>query len=337
MKPAPAPALALLLLGLAAAGAAAAELARPVLIGVLTQAWGPPPGAVGLSDGLVELGYRENRDFVVGVHFTQGDYAKLPAAAGELIQVGSDLLFTIGEAPTQAAQRTTADLPIVFVNVGDPLGLGLIDAFARPGGNTTGVADLIAELDAKRLQLFKEIVPGLQKVLFPYSGSNQFQAAREAELLAAAERLGIVVVARKLDTLAQARDFFAGVVKQQFDGIMSPGTVELNIPGFVLELTARQGIPTMFASQFYVELGGLASYGTSYYDSGRQAARLVDKIINGADPGDIPVEVNRYFEFAVNLQVAQRAGVVISAEVLFQADRVVQKTDWAPPGQRRDP
>src|SRR4030095_15086095 len=136
----------------------AAERTKPILIGVLTDSWGPTPGTVGLRDGLIELGYRENQDFVIGVRFTQGDIAALPQAARELVEQGVDILFTINPAPTKAAQIATSRIPIVFYGTGDPIGLGLIKSFAHPGGNITGITDLDLELDSKRLEIFKEMI-----------------------------------------------------------------------------------------------------------------------------------------------------------------------------------
>src|SRR5258705_4892499 len=128
----------------------AAERTKPIRIGVLTDSWGPTPGVVGLRDGLKERGYIENQDFVIGVRFTQGNIAALPEAARELVKQGIDLLFTNNPAPAKAAQMATNRIPIVFYGAGDPIGLGLINRFARPGGNMTGVTDLDLELDSKR-------------------------------------------------------------------------------------------------------------------------------------------------------------------------------------------
>ena len=122
---------------------------------------------VGLRDGLLELGYRENEQFVLGVRFTQGDLTALPAAARELVQYGVDIIFTSDDSPAKAAQMATTRIPIVFSVVSDPVGLGLIQSFARPGGNITGVTDLRLELGPKRLEVFHEIVPGLKRVLYP--------------------------------------------------------------------------------------------------------------------------------------------------------------------------
>jgi putative ABC transport system substrate-binding protein len=145
----------------------AADRARPARIGVLTSAWGPTPQVVGLRDGLLELGYREDEDFVLGIRFTPGDLTALPTAARELVQYGVDMLIADEDAPARALQRATTQMPVVFLAVGDPVGLGLVQSFARPGGNITGVTDLSLDLVPKRLEVFRELVPGLQRVLFP--------------------------------------------------------------------------------------------------------------------------------------------------------------------------
>ena len=312
--------VACLLPGVALAG----KHGAPVRIGVLTVSWGPPPGVVGLIEGLVALGYRENEDFVIGVRFTRGDSSVLPAVARELVRDGVDILFCLGETVAKAAQQATTTHPIVFSVVGDPVGQGLIQSYARPGGNITGVADLNLELSAKRLQLFTEVLPGLQRVLFPYHAHNEHQAANAREYRVAAHRLGLVLVEQPLHTLEEARDILAGVQKTDIDGMLAPRDVDLNIPGLVLDTATRQGIPSMFDAAFYVQHGGLASYGPSLFASGRQAARLVDKIIKGAHPGEIPVEVDNYFEFVINLKVAKALGLTIPPMVLYQADQLLR-------------
>src|SRR5258706_14638915 len=153
-------------------GVNAAERKKPVLIGVLTESWGPTPGVVGLSDGLKKLGYRGNQDFVIGVRFTQGNIAALPQASRDLVAQKIDILFAVNPAPAKAAQMATSGIPIVFYGTGDPIGLGLVKSFAHPGGNITGVTDLDLEVDSKRLEIFKEMIPGLVRVLFPYDNSE---------------------------------------------------------------------------------------------------------------------------------------------------------------------
>jgi putative ABC transport system substrate-binding protein len=304
--------------------ASAAERTKPIRIGALTDSWGPTPGVVGLRDGLQKLGYQENKDFVIGVRFTQGDISALPTAARELIQQGADLLFTNNPGPAKAAQMATNRIPIVFYGAGDPIGLGLIQSFARPGGNITGVTDLDLELDTKRLEIFKEMIPGLKRVMFSYDPSDAFSVAQAKVYRDTARLLKIVLIEKPVRTQEEAQATFSSIRKNEVHGIVVPRSLSLNIPGFGLEATTRQGIPTMFFGPWFVENGGLASYGPDFYESGRQAARLVDKILEGTNPAEIPVEVNNEIEFVINLKIAQTVGIKIAPEVLYRATRVIR-------------
>lgn len=305
------------------AGLNAAERNGPIRIGVLTESWGPTPHVVGLRDALLEMGYRENEDFVIGVRFTQGDVAELPVAARELVEQRVDLIFTRGGNSAKAAQAATSQIPIVFTGGGDPVGLGLIRSFARPGGNITGITELDLELGAKRLELFRDIIPGLRRVLFPYDAADAYAKLEAKVYRDAARRLGLVLVERIVRTQQEAEAVLSQVRKEEAGGILSPRYVTSNIPGFVLEATSRRSLPTMFHSHyFWLERGGLASYGVSTYESGRHAARLVDKILRGKRPGEIPVEANVRAEFAINLKVAQTLGLNIVPEVLYRADKI---------------
>jgi putative ABC transport system substrate-binding protein len=277
-----------------------------------------------LRDGLVALGYRESEQFVIGVRFTRGDLAALPPAAQQLVQDGVDVIFVDGEAAAKAAQRVTTQIPIVFTTVGDPVGLGLIHTFAHPGGNITGVGDLHLELGAKRLEVFREIIPGLHRVLFPYHSTDVYAMAEVQELRLAAQRLGIVLVERPLRTQEEAQATLATVKHGEVDGILAPRCCGLNIPGFVLEATSQRGIPTMFEGAYWVERGALAGYGQDFYVSGQMAARLVDKIFKGEKPAEIPVEVNAKLEYVINLKVAKALGLTIPPEVLYRADRLIR-------------
>lgn len=302
----------------------AAERDRPVQIGALTDSWGPTPGMVGLRDGLQELGYRENKDFVIGVRFTQGDISALPRAARELVERGADMIFTNNPAPAKAARMAIDRIPIVFHGAGDPIGLGLIESFARPGGNVTGVTDLDLELDGKRLEIFKEMIPQLRTVLFIYDPSETFSVAQAKVYRAIARLLKLALIEKPVRTQKEAEASFAGIPKSEEQGIVVPRSLSLNIPGFAREATARQRIPTMFFGPWHVEQGGLASYGPAFYESGRQAARLVDKILKGTSPGQIPVEVNNQIEFVVNMKVADELEIRIAPEVLYRATRVIR-------------
>ena len=301
----------------------AADRNRPVRIGVLTESWGPTPQVVGLRDGLTALGYLEDRDYFLGIRFTQGNRAELPAAARELVKLGVDLIFADTNS-AKAAQLATSQIPIVFATEDDPIDQGLIQSFARPGGNITGVADLALELGPKRLQLFQEMLPDLRRVLFPYDASSAY-ALNEAETYRrAARQLGIELVEKPVHTPEEAQEVLSRLQQGEVDGVLPPRCCALNIPGFVLDILTPKRIPAMFESAFWPERGAIASYGQDYYESGRQAARLVDKILKGQKPGEIPVEVNSKLEFVINLKAAKALGLTIAPEVLFQADKLIR-------------
>jgi putative ABC transport system substrate-binding protein len=302
----------------------AAERTKPIRIGVLTDSWGPTPGVVGLRDGLKELGYRENQDFVIGVRFTQGNIAALPQAAQELVERGIDILVTNNPAPPKAAQMATNRIPIVFFGAGDPIGLGLIKSFAHPGGNITGVTDLDLDLDSKRLEIFKEMIPGLTRVLFPYDKAEAFSVAEAKIYRDSARRLKIMLIEKAMLSQKEAQGTFDGVRRNEVHGIVVPRSLSFNIPGLAVEATSQKRIPTMFFGPWYVDEGGLASYGPDFYQSGRQAARLVDKILKGTNPREIPVEVNNNIEFVVNFKVAAALGIKIAPEALYRATRVIR-------------
>lgn len=300
------------------------NLKRPVRIGVLTESWGPTPQVIGLRDGLEALGYREDRDYFLGIRFTQGNLAALPDAARGLIKLGVDLIVTNTDRASQAAQRATTQIPIVFAGAADPVGLGIIQSFAHPGGNLTGIADLALDLGPKRLQIFQEMISSLRRVLFLYDAVDTL-ALKEAEAYSvAAQQLGIELIERPMHTPQEARDVLTRLEHGEVDGVLAPLCCSMNIPGLVLDIIPPKQIPTMFDSAFWPERGAVASYGQDYYESGRQSARLVDKILKGQKPADIPVEVNSKIEFVINLKAAKAMGLTLAPEVLFQADRIIR-------------
>jgi putative ABC transport system substrate-binding protein len=302
-----------------------AQSPRLVKIGALTESWGPTPAIIGLRDGLQELGRRENQDFVIGVRFTQGNVAELPEAARALVRHGVDLIVTSGGDNTaKAAQMATTQIPIVFMAVSDPVGAGLVKSFARPGGNITGIADLELELVPKRMEIFRELIQGLKRVLLVYDATNAGAVSRLPVHRDAAHRLGLTLVERPVRTEDEARSVISGIRKSEVDGIFSPRFLLLNIPGLILEIAPKLGIPTMFDDPFFVERTGLASYAPNNYVLGRQAARLVDKILKGARPGDVPIEQPTKFELAINLKAAKALGITIPQSILARADRVIE-------------
>ena len=250
--------------------------------------------------------------------------AALPTAARELVQHGADIILVSEDQPAKAAQQATSQVPIVFTGVSNPVEIGLVKSFARPGGNITGVSDLARNLNPKRLQLFQAIIPALRRVLLAYDATSTLTAQEVQVSRQAARHLGIELIERGIRSQAEARMVLAQIRKDDVDGILVLRCCAFNIPGYVLEATAEQKIPAMFEAAFWVEQGALVSYGPDYYASGKQAARLVDKILKGAKPANLPVEVNTKIEFVINLKTAKALGLTIPPEVLYQADRLIR-------------
>ncbi|HSF07571.1 MAG TPA: ABC transporter substrate-binding protein [Methylomirabilota bacterium] len=301
-----------------------AQAPRLVKIGALTESWGPTPAVVGLRDGLHELGYRENEDFVLGVRFTEGRIADLPDAARDLVRRGVDIIVTTESGTVaKAAQAATSHIPIILIGAGDPVGLGLVQSLARPGGNITGIADLDVELVPKRMQIFRELVPGLKRILVFYDATNADALTLLAVHRDGARQLGLTLVERPLRSEEEARASITGLRKGEADGVFSSRFLSLNIPGFILDIASR-GMPTMFHVPFFVERGGLASYSANTHELGKQAARLVDKILKGAKPAEIPVEQPTKFELVLNLKTARALGLTIPPSLLLRADRLIQ-------------
>jgi ABC-type uncharacterized transport system substrate-binding protein len=315
----------LALLGSGGDPVAAQRPARLVQIGALTESWGPTPAIIGLRDGLVALGYREDKDFTIGIRFTQGESGELLTAARELVRRGADIIVTTeGGNTAKAAQLATDRIPIVFIGGGDPVQLGLVKSLARPGGNLTGIASLDVELAPKRLEIFRELVSGLKRVLLVYDATNKGAGEQIEPYRAAARSLGLTLVERPVRSQDEAGAIISGLRKGDVDGIFAPRVLSLNIPGFIVATAVTSTIPTMFQARFFAEQGGLASYGATDSELGRQAARLVDRIVKGTKPADLPVEQPTKFELVINLKTARSLGLTIPRPLLQRADQLIQ-------------
>jgi putative ABC transport system substrate-binding protein len=298
---------------------------RLLKIGALTDAWGPTMGMVGFRDGLRDLGYRENQDYVLGVRFTQGSAAELPEAARDLVKHGVDLIIVAGgAAAATAAQSATAKIPILFMGGRDPVDTGLVKSFSRPGGNITGIADLEVELISKRMEILREIVPGLKRLLVVYDATNPDSVSKLEAHREAARPLGLALLEKPVRTEDEARAVISAARKGEVDGIIAPRALSLNIPGLVLELASKRSLPAIFQDAYFVERDGLVSYAASTYQVGRQAARLADRIFKGARPADLPVEQPTKFDLVINVKTATALGLAIPQSVLLRADHVIQ-------------
>ena len=301
-----------------------AQRKGPVRIGAISESWGPTPALAGLKAGLLELGYREHDDFVIGVRFTRGDFAAVPTVTREFIQQGVDILVLGSTTSLAAVVKTAPTVPVIFIAAQDPVALGVVRSYAKPGGNITGVTNEDVELAPKRLELLRALVPGVKRVLFAYDSGNTFSALELKAFREASRTAGVELLERPLRTQDEAKLLFANLPRGDVQAILAPYSVTLNIPGFILDNTSRLRLPTMFNDRFYVERGGLASYGASFEESGRHAARILDKVIRGTRPGDIPIETNNRVAFVVNAKVARAINLTIPRDLLPRIDHVLE-------------
>ena len=316
------PSVLLVVVALCVASSAWAQRPKTYRIGILTDAMVPWHSTTeGFRDGLKALGYVDGKNVIFDARAARGDVAQVPGLAAALLQQNPDLLLCI----SNACRKDAGPVPMVFVQVGDPVRLGLVASIARPGGNVTGIANLRAELTAKRLELFKEAVPALRRVLVTYDPGEKDEQDSVAVARATASRLRLTLVERPVSATREIEPGLAELAPGGHDGILivQAGT-NLNIPGRSLEVATSERIPTMYPASFWANVGALASYGPDQYTQGQQAARLAHKVLTGTAPRDLPVELPDRIELIINLKTAQRLGLKIPQSILLRADRVVE-------------
>ena len=278
------------------------------------------------QQGMRELGYVEGRNLVFEARFADGRFERLPMLALELVQLKPDVIFVSTTPGSLAAKAATPTIPIVFVAVADPVGAGLVQSVARPGGNVTGITHIVAELTGKRLELLKEIVPSASRiaVLVNPEDPNATVQIRNAE--AAARALGV-----QLQPVLTVRG--AGDLEHAFKAISQSGAAAAlrmvdptggPLRARIVELAVRHRVPVMFAFREDVDAGGLVAYGASLSAQYRQAATFVHKVLRGARPADLPIEQATQFELIVNLKTAKKLGLTIPPSLLLRADQVVE-------------
>jgi len=318
--------IAVLLAAFAVPPSPAARPSKAVRIAILTTGYSPwHSDTEGFRDGLKERGYVEGQNLTFDARASQGDTTRLPALAAELVRQSPDLLYCVAAPGAHACQKATSSIPIVFTQAGDPVQLGLVRSLARPGGNVTGVGSLRAELTAKRLELFKELVPPLRRVLVTYDSREPEERAAVASARTAAQRRGLTLLERSITAALDIEPGLGTLAPGGRDGILVVQSgVNLNIPGRSLEVATSNRIPTMYPASFWSNFGALASYGADQYLQGRQAARLAHRILSGTSPAELPVELPDRIEFIVNLKTAKALALEVPAAVLLRADRVIQ-------------
>lgn len=275
--------------------------------------------------GLREQGYIEGRNVALDVRYSEGRDERLPELAAELVGLRAGVIVAGGgasEATVRAAQQATSTIPIVFVNVVDPVASGLVESLARPGGQLTGLAQSAGQESAKRMQLLKEVVPGLSRVAV--WGQQSLQSTFRATE-GAAQALGLEVLSLVLSGPDELDAVQAATITGRADGLVGlPGALFPQLKPQILDFTARYRLPAMYAQSSLTRDGGFMSYGPDQVENYRRAAYYVDRILKGAKPADLPVEQPSRFEFVINLRTAQALGLTIPQSVLQQATELIQ-------------
>jgi len=275
--------------------------------------------------GLRELGYLEGQNLVVEYRWADGDTARLPALAAELVRLQVDVLVTSSNPAVLAARQATSTIPIVFAASSDPVGTGLVASLAHPGGNVTGLSLVTPELSGKRLQLLRETLPRLARVALLWDAGNVGMADRVKETEAAARQLGVTLHVEWVRDLAGLDRAFTTLAQARLDAFLT--TVEPFTGDHrqrIVAFAAQQRLPAMYEERDFVDAGGLMAYGPSLAANYRRAATYVDKILKGTKPSDLPVEQPTKFELVINLKTAKALGLTIPQSILIRADEVIR-------------
>ncbi len=283
-----------------------------------------PPSLEGLRQGLRALGYEEGKNLRL-------DWRNLPdeAAAREAARLfvhdRVDLIVAFESQTVRAAKAATAEIPVVFLHVTDPVAEGFVQSLSHPGGNLTGFAELFAELAPKRLELLKELVPQLRRLLVLMGPDDPAVALMRDEVRKASTKLGLEVMEREVRTQADLERVFRFIKDGEVDGVfLGTSKLSTNYPSLIVRLTLQRRLPVVFHRKEWVARGALLSYGVNLRAQGEEAARYVDRLLKGARSSDLPVEQPTEFELVINLKTAKALGLTIPQSLLLRADEVIQ-------------
>jgi putative ABC transport system substrate-binding protein len=304
----------------------AQQAAKPPRIGfIMADSFGSDPRVDAFRQGLRELGYVEGKNIGVEYRFAGGKEDRLLQLVPELIGLKVEIIVTDGTAVTRAVKNVTKTIPIVMASDGDPVGNLFVASLARPGGNITGLTNLLAGLSGKRLELLKDAVPGKSRFGIIWNPENPSSVTGFKETQVAAQSLGVQLQSLEVRGPNDFESAFQAASKGQAGALtVVSDSVMFAHRTRMLELAAKQRLPTMHTQSLWVQDGGMISYGTYFPDLYRRAATYVDKILKGAKPADLPVEQPTKFELVINLKTAKQIGLTIPPNVLARADKVIR-------------
>jgi len=284
------------------------------------------PGTRAFVQSLRAFGYVEGQNLILERWSAEGRYERFGDIVAELIRLKSDVIVTFGDLMARAARAATTTIPIVMATSADPVGEGLVQSLARPGGNITGLTIVVGpEIEAKRLELLRAMLPGVSRVAFLGSKENKdWDRPYGRSVRAAAQALGITLVLVEF-TADQYTSAFTRISRARADALfVAPSAPAYADRALIVDFATRTRLPSTFVYRESVELGGLMSYGVNLADLWRRAAGYVDKILKGAKPADLPIEEPTKFELLINLRTAKALGLTIPPTLLARADEVIQ-------------
>jgi putative ABC transport system substrate-binding protein len=276
------------------------------------------------QQGLEKLGWTDGRNVAIEVRWSEGRIERYAEIASEFVRLKVDVIVTTATPPTVLAKEATQVIPIVFIGAGDPVATGLVESLAHPGGNSTGLSNQTRDIAGKRVELLRELVPGLRRLAILGNVDNAANVLEMREVQAAAGTLGLEIVRleiRRAEEIASALETLKGPALALYvviDSVTNANALRIN----TLALGAR--LPTMHGTREQLEAGGLMSYGADFVDLYRHSAGLVDKILRGTKPRDIPVEQPTKFDLIINLTTAKALGLTVPPTLIARADEVIE-------------
>jgi putative ABC transport system substrate-binding protein len=278
-----------------------------------------------LFQRLRELGYTEGQNLIVERRYAEGRAERFQDFAAEMVRLKVDAVIVVTTPAALAVRNATTTIPIIHLAAIDPVGTGLIESLAHPGGNITGLAVLNAETSAKRLELLREAVPGLSRGAVLWNAANPANALAWKETESAGRSLGVVLQSVEVRDFKDFEGALAAIAEQHADILLAlQDALTLDYRKEIIGFTLKERLPSMFVGKEFVEEGGLMSYGDRLPDRYRRAADIVDRIFKGTKPSDIPVEQPTTFELVVNLKTAKTIGLALPPAFLARADLVIE-------------
>jgi len=294
-----------------------------VTIGILAIEPWPPIDT--FRHALNELGYIQGKNVRFEDRYAKGHNERLPELANDLVGLKVDVILTWGTDAVLAAKQATTTIPIVMGAIGDPLGIGVVTNLAHPGANITGFSSRAVELEAKRLQLLKEVVPELSRVAILFNPTNQYMPLALQSARKGAQMLDVSLAIYEINDTTTLDAAFVTLTRDRPGAFMVPAdTFLVSQRSRIVQFAIKNKLPSVYSFREYIEAGGLMAYTPNYDDLFRRAAGYVDKILKGAKPGELPIEQPTKFHLMINLKTARTLGVTLPPWLLARADEVIE-------------